>query len=37
MEQCFEAYLDHLCDSLGHVDRHEGLRGYCQGLMLPLT
>ncbi|SEJ70431.1 SRSO17 transposase [Azotobacter beijerinckii] len=37
MEQRFEAYLDHLCDSLGHVDRHEGLRGYCQGLMLPLA
>lgn len=32
----FEAYLEHLAEELGHLDRHEGLRGYCTGLMLPL-
>lgn len=34
--QRFEAYLGHLAESLGHADRHAGLRGYCTGLMLPL-
>lgn len=33
----FEQYLSHLADGLGHVDRHAGLRGYCTGLMLPLS
>ncbi|WAC70743.1 IS701 family transposase [Roseateles sp. SL47] len=33
----FEEYLEHLASGLGHTDRHEGLRGYCTGLMLPLT
>jgi len=33
----FEEYLEHLASGLGHADRHEGLRGYCTGLMLPLT
>ena len=37
MEERFEAYLDALCETLGHTDRREGLRGYCQGLMLPLA
>lgn len=32
----FERYLQYLCEGLGHADRHEGLMGYCQGLMLPL-
>ncbi|CAM3736022.1 DDE superfamily endonuclease [Roseateles saccharophilus] len=33
----FEEYLRHLASGLGHADRHEGLRGYCTGLMLPLA
>jgi hypothetical protein len=33
----FDLYLDHLSEGLGHVDRHAGLRGYCTGLMLPLS
>lgn len=33
----FEQYMKHLCEGLGHADRHAGLRGYCTGLMLPLT
>lgn len=33
----FEAYLAHLAAGLGHADRSEGLRGYCTGLMLPLS
>ena len=32
-----EEYLEHLASGLGHADRHEGLRGYCTGLMLPLA
>lgn len=34
---CFEDYLEHLASGLGHADRHEGLRGYCMRLMLPLA
>ncbi len=30
-ETSFEAYLEHLCEALGHNDRDSGLRGYCQG------
>ncbi len=26
-----------MASGLGHADRHEGLRGYCTGLMLPLA
>lgn len=26
-----------LCERLGHADRHDGLSGYCTGLMLPLS
>lgn len=33
----FEQYMEHLAGGLGHVDRHAGLRGYCTGLMLPLS
>lgn len=33
----FDEYLEHLAAGLGHADRHEGLRGYCTGLMLPLA
>jgi len=33
----FDEYLEHLASGLGHADRHEGLRGYCTGLMLPLA
>lgn len=33
----FDSYLGHLAQGLGHADRHAGLRGYCTGLMLPLT
>lgn len=35
-ETSFEAYLEHLCEALGHNDRESGLRGYCQGLMLSI-
>ncbi|KWK76055.1 IS701 family transposase [Burkholderia ubonensis] len=33
----FEAYLEHLAHGLGHADRHAGLKGYCAGLVMPLT
>lgn len=33
----FERYMAHLSEGLGHADRHAGLRGYCTGLMSPLT
>jgi len=33
----FDRYLEHLAEGLGHSDRHAGLRGYCTGLMLPLS
>jgi len=33
----FDRYLEHLSAGLGHMDRHAGLRGYCTGLMLPLS
>jgi SRSO17 transposase len=35
--QRFEEYMEHLAAGLGHVDRHAGLKGYCTGLMLPLS
>jgi len=35
-ETTFEAYLEHLCETLGHSDRESGLKGYCQGLILPI-
>jgi SRSO17 transposase len=33
----FDRYMDHLSAGLGHLDRHAGLKGYCMGLMLPLS
>jgi SRSO17 transposase len=33
----FDRYMAHLSEGLGHADRHAGLRGYCTGLMSPLT
>ena len=33
----FEQYIEHLAAGLGHADRHAGLKGYCTGLMLPLS
>ncbi len=33
----FESYLEHLSAGLGHRDRQDGLKGYCTGLMLPLS
>ena len=33
----FNQYVAHLCQGLGHADRHAGLSGYCTGLMLPLS
>ena len=33
----FDRYMNHLSAGLGHLDRHAGLKGYCTGLMLPLT
>ena len=35
--QDFERYMGHLSEGLGHADRHAGLRGYCTGLMSPLS
>jgi SRSO17 transposase len=31
----FQAYVERLAQSLGHADRHEPLRGYLTGLVLP--
>ena len=31
----FDEYLDGLTKAIGHLDRHEPLRKYCTGLMLP--
>ena len=33
----FDAYLNHLAQALGHADRHGGFKGYCSGLVLPLS
>jgi len=33
----FDEYMAHLAQGLGHSDRHAGLKGYCTGLMLPLS
>jgi SRSO17 transposase len=33
----FEQYMELLSGGLGHADRHAGLRGYCAGLMLPIS
>lgn len=37
MSQRFDRYMDHLAQGLRHSDRHAGLKGYCTGLMLPLS
>ena len=37
ISQEFNRYVAHLCQGLGHADRHAGLSGYCTGLMLPLS
>ena len=34
-EQRFRAYVERVAQSLGHADRHEPLRGYLTGLVLP--
>ncbi len=33
----FDAYLNHLGQALGHADRHAGLKGYCSGMVMPLS
>jgi hypothetical protein len=33
----FERYLNDLAQELGHSDRIAGLKGYCTGLVLPLS
>ena len=33
----FDAYLNHLAQTLAHADRHSGLKGYCSGLVMPLS
>ena len=33
----FDRYMEHLAQGLKHADRHAGLKGYCTGLMLPLS
>lgn len=32
----FERYINHLCETLGHQDRHAGFADYSRGLMLPI-
>jgi len=32
----FERYINHLCEALGHRDRHGGFADYSRGLMLPI-
>lgn len=32
----FERYINHLCEVLGHQDRHVGFTDYSRGLMLPI-
>ena len=34
-EARFESYVGRLTEAVGHADRHEPLRAYCQGLVLP--
>ena len=31
----FAEYVEHLCEVIGHVDRHGPLASYCTGLLLP--
>jgi SRSO17 transposase len=37
MFERFEQYMESLADGLAHADRRAGLKGYCAGLMLPLS
>ncbi|CAG2344514.1 hypothetical protein BCCR75592_04264 [Burkholderia sola] len=30
-ERSFDAYLEHLCEALGHNDRESGLKGIAKG------
>jgi SRSO17 transposase len=32
----FERYMSHLCESLGHKDRHQGFTDYGRALLLPI-
>jgi SRSO17 transposase len=32
-ERAFDRYLDDRCVALGHIDRREGLKGCCRGVM----
>lgn len=32
----FDRYLEHLCEALGHADRHAPFMDYSRGLMLPI-
>ena len=32
-----DIWRERLAGGLGHMDRHAGLKGYCAGLMLPLS
>ncbi len=34
-EARFQSYISHLCDVIGHRDRHEPLKSYIMGLCLP--
>ncbi|MFZ5928369.1 MAG: transposase, partial [Acidobacteriota bacterium] len=34
-EKRLAAYLDGLAHAAGHADRHEPLKDYCKGLLLP--
>jgi len=35
-ESRLNAYVEELAQAIGHIDRHEPLRNYCKGLLLPL-
>lgn len=35
-EERFAAYLERLASAAGHADRHEPLKSYCTGLLLPI-
>ena len=35
-EERFAAYLERLASAAGHADRHEPLKSYCKGLLLPI-
>jgi SRSO17 transposase len=32
----FDRYMEHLCEALGHADRHAAFMDYSRGLMLPI-